>query len=292
MPRPLTVGVDGSPESLAAAQWAAGEAVLRDLPLRLVNVWQWPPQIPVGAVGGGPSGIWVQETLLSTRADLEKRHRGLRVTTEQVSGVPVRVLSEAADESEVMVLGSTGMGAVSGFLLGSVSAGVLARAHRPVVLVRATARAAEEDGVPGGGAPVVVGLDVSHRCDPLIGFAVDEALRREVPLRAVHVWQPPPMLAYDPTTVDPRAVAQMEERVREDLHEVVRPWAEGHPELRLDESVVRGDRARGLLGAAADAGLVVVGRRIHRVPLGVRVGPVAHAVLHHSECPVSVVAHD
>ncbi|MDX2784964.1 universal stress protein, partial [Streptomyces caniscabiei] len=47
MSRTVTVGIDGSPESLAAAAWAAREARLRALPLRLVNVWEMVPE-PMG----------------------------------------------------------------------------------------------------------------------------------------------------------------------------------------------------------------------------------------------------
>ncbi|MEU9573566.1 universal stress protein [Streptomyces massasporeus] len=43
--------------------------------------------------------------------------------------------------------------------------------------------------------------------------------------------------------------------------------------------------------AAAQAGLVVVRRRTHRPALGVRIGPVAQAVLHHAAAPVAVVPH-
>ncbi|GHG21430.1 universal stress protein [Streptomyces zaomyceticus] len=44
----VTVGLDGSEESLAAAAWAATEAVLREVPLRLVHVEEWPntPELP------------------------------------------------------------------------------------------------------------------------------------------------------------------------------------------------------------------------------------------------------
>ena len=40
MTRPITVGVDGTAESLAAVHWAAREAVRRSLPLRVVHAWE------------------------------------------------------------------------------------------------------------------------------------------------------------------------------------------------------------------------------------------------------------
>ncbi|MGW5699332.1 universal stress protein, partial [Streptomyces asiaticus] len=41
MPGTVTIGLDGSPESLAAADWAAREAQRRGLPLRLVHALDW-----------------------------------------------------------------------------------------------------------------------------------------------------------------------------------------------------------------------------------------------------------
>ncbi|MCT9080173.1 universal stress protein, partial [Streptomyces fulvoviolaceus] len=41
---PVIAGVDGSAESLAAAEWAAREAARRDRPLRLVHAWNWHPR--------------------------------------------------------------------------------------------------------------------------------------------------------------------------------------------------------------------------------------------------------
>ncbi|HET6858787.1 MAG TPA: universal stress protein, partial [Streptomyces sp.] len=40
----VAVGFDGSPESRAAAEWAAREAKLRDLPVQLIHVWEPVPE--------------------------------------------------------------------------------------------------------------------------------------------------------------------------------------------------------------------------------------------------------
>ncbi|MGW5474182.1 universal stress protein [Streptomyces chartreusis] len=65
MSRTVTVGLDGFPESLTAADWAAREERLRGLPLRLLHAWQWRPHACaplVGATlapaGSGPQREW------------------------------------------------------------------------------------------------------------------------------------------------------------------------------------------------------------------------------------------
>lgn len=53
MKKAVAVGVDGSPESLAAADWAAREAVLRGLPLRIVHALELSTPD-----GGGTRLVW------------------------------------------------------------------------------------------------------------------------------------------------------------------------------------------------------------------------------------------
>ena len=50
---PIVVGVDGSPHSLRALDWAAREAAARQRPLRIVHAFLWPlMQRPAGTAGG------------------------------------------------------------------------------------------------------------------------------------------------------------------------------------------------------------------------------------------------
>ncbi|GGW08713.1 hypothetical protein GCM10010230_56220 [Streptomyces narbonensis] len=50
-----------------------------------------------------------------------------------------------------------------------------------------------------------------------------------------------------------------------------------------------GRAAEHLIDAAADAPLLVVGRR--RAARGSHIGSTTHAVIHHAPCPVAVVPH-
>ncbi|MFC9046184.1 universal stress protein, partial [Streptomyces rochei] len=159
MTRTITVGLDGSPASLAAADWAAHEAQLRDLPLRLVTAWEWQAPAFAPATGLGvpvpPSDLQrasAQHLLAQARSRVGETRPGLRIDTDEIPGLPVPALLKAAEEAELLVLGSRGLSKAAGYLLGSVSHAVLASCERPVVLVRA-AEHGEEEAPAGAAAP-------------------------------------------------------------------------------------------------------------------------------------------
>jgi nucleotide-binding universal stress UspA family protein len=61
---------------------------------------------------------------------------GLQVTKVVIAGDPVEVLGDAADDADLLVVGSHGRGALARFLLGSVSHGILTQLDAPTVVVR------------------------------------------------------------------------------------------------------------------------------------------------------------
>ncbi|WP_338895182.1 universal stress protein [Streptomyces sp. TG1A-60] len=290
MIRPITVGLDGSPESLAAADWAAREAQRRDLPLHLVHAWIWQPHdVPV-AQDLDTQKHWALRILREAEEELRGRHPELTVSTEQISETAAEVLLGQAEKAEMLVLGSSGHGAIAGFLLGSVGQQVLARANSPVVMVRANARsAAKHDG-----GQVVVGLDdPGDPAAPLLEFAFGAAAARRTALRAVHAPSLPPLYGHGPVVGQ---LASQEGGItgqaEKALSDALKPWQEKYPQVPVDHTVDLARPSGVVLQAAAQAGLVVVGRRVHRPALGMRIGPVAHAVLHHAAAPVAVVPHD
>ncbi|MFF9060495.1 universal stress protein [Streptomyces sp. NPDC014882] len=301
MLRTVTVGLDGSRESRAAVEWAAREAKLRGLPLRIVHVWQPVPEPMAQAplLGAETQAHWTERIPREAAAGVGLRHPGVEVTGEQLSGPAGDVLAEAANSAELLVLGSRGLSGIGGFMIGSVGLSAVAHTERPVVLVRALEGAADEHepdpaGIPSAATPfrpVVLGLDTDHPDETLIGFAFEAARLRDTSLRVVHGWNPPPYHAYG-RPADPARHEALSLSAAGALSEALRPWRHKFPDVGVVEVSRRGSAAVHVVDAARAASLVVVGRRIRRSPFGAHIGHVTHAVLHHSTAPVAVVPHD
>jgi nucleotide-binding universal stress UspA family protein len=138
---PVVVGVDGSPRSRAALEFAAGEASLRGTRLHALHAYAHP-----GSAGPGDMQPLVYEEgrlrgeedrlVAEALTGLDERWPEVPVTREVAHGRPTRVLVEASRTAQLVVVGAQGRGELSGLLLGSVSQGVLRRADCPVAVVR------------------------------------------------------------------------------------------------------------------------------------------------------------
>ncbi|GHD97210.1 universal stress protein [Streptomyces naganishii] len=303
---PVSAGLDGRRASLAAADWAAREALLRDVPLRLVHAWEQPivPLASLAQAAVPPDPERSASLLAEARAYLTRRHPGLEVTTDRLTGDPVAALVAAADESGLLVLGSRGLGRTAGFLLGSVARSVVARAGRPVVLVRSPEPAAEEDGTDARAtddsgtraAPgdVVVGVDLDGPDDAVLAYAFEAAALRGAGLRIVHGHGPVDgegTGAVGPADglADGDALAVPAEGP---LAQALRPWQEKFPGVPVTAQASIGQAGSHLAEASKDAALLVVGRAARQAPVGAHIGPVTDAVLRHAQSPVAVVPHD
>ena len=301
MVRTVVVGLDGSTESRAAAEWAAREAKLRGLPLKIVHVWEPVPEPMAQAplLGAETQQHWSERVPREAAEGIRLRHPGIEVTTEQLTGGSADTLVKAAADAELLVLGSRGLSGFGGFMVGSVGLSVVAHAERPVVLVRAGEQAADEHepdpaGIPSAAGPyrpVVLGLDAASPDDAVIEFAFAEAARREIGLRVIHGWNLPPYYVYG-LSADAQLHDEIARQQAAVLAEALRPWRQKYPNVEVTEETPSGSPGVRLVDAAREASLVVVGRRIRRSPFGAHIGPVTHAVLHHATAPVAVVAHE
>ncbi|WP_234347409.1 universal stress protein [Streptomyces specialis] len=285
----VTVGLDGSSESLAAAGWAAGEARRRGLPLRLVHVWEAGAYSALPSVDGRTLRYWAERIPREAAEDLRSRFPGVDISYEQFTGAPARVLTgETAEGSGMLVLGTRGLGGLTGFLLGSVAQSAVAHAHGPVALVRP---GADGEAAAPAATDVVLGLDVADPPAALIDHAFDAAARRGARLRVVHAWRVPPVYGFSAATVEPGIAAVFAEDVARELADALRPWRAKYPGVEVVEQPVMGRPGRELAEAARDAAVLIVGRRARRARTGWHIGPVTHAVMHHAIAPVIVVPH-
>jgi nucleotide-binding universal stress UspA family protein len=137
----VVVGVDGSEVSEAAIQFAFEVAAVTGEPLTAVHVWHDPTRTGVGLLM--PPVLDQAEVLREERLMLSKSMSGWREKFPEVEvqelvvpGHPISVLSAAAEEARLLVVGSHGRGSIRSLVLGSVSHGVLHHASGAVAVVR------------------------------------------------------------------------------------------------------------------------------------------------------------
>lgn len=287
MSHTVTAGLDGSRESHAALDWAAAEAERREATLEIVQVHET-GAYPYSQLQDDQVEIDQAERVVKEVAEeIDRRHPGLHVTSQVVAGRPAIVLDEIASRSDLLVLGSRGLGGLRGFFVGSTALPAVAHARSPVVLVRA----GEEERQEGDG-DVVVGLRPDKAPEPILAFAFDAAVRRGASLRAVYGWDVPPAHRFRRRHETPQPDARQIEEQTEVLRAQLRPWRERYPTVETECRTVVGQPAVNLVDDAAEAALLVVGRRPHQHKVGTHIGAVTQAVMHHAAVPVAVVPHD
>ncbi|EMF51991.1 MULTISPECIES: universal stress protein [Streptomyces] len=285
---PLVVGVDGSEESYGAVDWAADEAALRGVPLRLVYASLW-EQYEGGALAhdlGRITDRILADTIVGAAAErAHRRQVGVKVTTEVLPERPVTVLLREGHDASALVLGTRGRSGLTELLLGSVSLAVAGRAECPVIVV---GRGPERR--PGIRTEQRVVLGIGDETSPAaVDFAFRAAAGRDATLRAVRAWRCPahestdhPLLAGEPARLHEQQAAEV-------LETALRAAAARHPSVRVRRHTVEGPARKVLVEASRDADLLVVGARRREGHFGLQLGRVAHAALHHAACPVAVV---
>ncbi|MFG3255349.1 universal stress protein [Streptomyces sp. NPDC048172] len=282
---PLAVGVDGSEPSLRALDWAADEAALRGVPLRVVHASLWARfEEPSGEDEGDVSDELARtERLVSSAVDrAARRDPAPEVSAVTVPGDAVPALLDQSRNALAVVTGSRGRGGIRGLLLGSVSLELAARADCPVVVVRGAD--------PGPGTHGRVTLGVGEEADSAaVRFAFQEAEARGCALHALRAWRCPTHELGDlPLTEDHPALAHARE-AQGLLDHALGSWRHKSPGVEVCQEAVEGTARKVLLEASSATDLLVIGAHRRQGHFGRQLGMVGHTVLHHAACPVAVV---
>lgn len=253
--RDVVVGVDGTPTGLHAVAWAAAEARLRGTSLRIVHAAPY---------ATGPLVHERPRAILARAFTVARRHEPrLRVTTALSEQDVVTALADASRTADLLVVGRLS-GHPGDALVPSCAPAVAEASHCPVTVLRTG------PGTPHAGErPVVVGVGQAERDAPVLEVAFADAQRHGCPLVVLH--------ADGAGGGGAPATGQ-----------ALEPWRQRHPDVPVEVRTGDGRAAAELLHLSVGARMVVVGTRGRRASTAVR-GSTSRTLLHHADCPVTVV---
>ncbi len=134
----IVVGVDGSSGAAHALQWAARQAGYCDATLEAVIAWQYPAFFgwaPVGVDSADFASI-AEKTLSDALNDVFGPQWPDWVQARVAEGYPAKILVDASEGADLLVVGSRGHAGFADALLGSVSTYCVHHACGPVTVIR------------------------------------------------------------------------------------------------------------------------------------------------------------
>jgi len=283
----IVVGVDGTPASRDALEWAVAQAGAGHRPLQVLSVVH-PAHISFAPTVPRPEPRVVEDgwhLVDSVVEELRARVPGLDVSGDLVTGDPREAMAAASEARSTVVVGHRDPRESRGLPTGEWLA---VHAHGPVVVVRGRR-------LPGPGRAVVLGLDTLAPS----AAAIDHARRAAVAWGAAlvvvtatgadRVSEDPDTGAVRPHATSSPAFEQTRTaQVRHAVHAAMHSPASRH---ELAVVVGHAPAARVLLEESSGAGLVVLGCRGRGRVRGAVLGSVSAAVLRNSTVTVAVV-HD
>ncbi len=264
----IAVGIDHSPESRAAARWAAAATGSDDRQLLLVHGYA-PPLMVQSLPGYRPDVAHesavslVDEVATELTRDFGVQHISTVVSHE----APIPLLTHVSDTADVLILGHHQLRWSERFAGGSISSALSGLSHCPVVTV--------PFGRPHSDGPVGLALDIDAPSEQALEVAFDRAMLTPRP----HVW----VVCAIPDALDADEISRRYERARE----LVKPWEARYPTCRVTIQLVPGQPHRTLAEVVPHPSLQVVTR-----PASTRwINSVARAMQRRSDWPIAVIDH-
>jgi nucleotide-binding universal stress UspA family protein len=134
--KPIVVGVDGTPASDRALEWALEEAVVRGCPLHVVNAWNFEALTD-----------WTETTAQRAQAESEaviekalqaaaaRRPELPEIVRRSLRGDAAETLERASEGAAMLVVASHTGHRIRQIVLGSTSMHVVRHAHAPIVVI-------------------------------------------------------------------------------------------------------------------------------------------------------------
>jgi nucleotide-binding universal stress UspA family protein len=281
----IAVGVDGSQAADRALRWAVREAELHGAAIDLVHAYVIHPYASLfGNTDRNLAEARLDEVIERNRALLDRVTWSS--TLVDATGTAVAALVDAAEDADLVVVGSRGAGGFARLTLGSTAYRTAAHAPAPVAVIAGD----DTDTDTAGDRSIVVGIDDAPVSRRALRWALEEAGCRATSVTVVHSYLLPidmaPAAALDQGRFE-RACAQARDAAAGLIDRVVGA-ARIPPGVEVSRIVDAGPPAGTLLDYA-EGRLLVVGTRGQGGLSHTVFGSVSQQVLHHADHPVVVV---
>ncbi len=280
----VVVGIDGSPHSFRAADWAADWAITHEQPLGLIAAHGLAPATQPESFADLVDVA--RENAESDLAEAVRRvtqtHPTLDVHSEVVQLGAAEALTSVSEHADTLVIGNRGLGPIKEKFLGGVATKVVTYSHCPVITVPLEASPAD--------GPIVVGLDGSQHSAHAAEFAFAHADLSGNRVVAVTSWSLD--VRFEAGLISSMPVpdfAAMDNALRSSLTEWLSPVVAKYPNVDVEQRVLEGNPAVSLLSAAEGASLLVVGSRGHGAFARLLLGSTSTEVVRAAECAVAIV---
>ena len=281
----VVVGIDGSPGSVAALDWAAAEAHRRGARLELLHVEIPAPPVVGMEAAAAPAAPLPDDSLPHFLHEAHQRVAvawpDLHIDVVATVGSPASSLIARSRMADVLVVGAHGRSMVARLLLGSVSHHVATRSACTSVVVRGPVHDAT--------APVAVGIDDSPTARYALEVGFMEASARGVPLVVFHAWQDLAPTGYGVSGLPPGLVEEMRAEAAALVESTLQGWPEKFPDVEVHTRVEHNHPVTAVVEESSRAQLVVLGAHGRGRFAGMDVGSVPSAAVREAHCPVMVV---
>ncbi len=272
---PLLVGVDDSPNASNAAAWALSIARAMDLPIKAVAAWTRPAH---SALHGIDDDISEMNTHTASAAAQSLHGAGLYgIEVTAIQAPAAEALLKTANElnASILVVGTRGLGPLSGLLLGSVSRRLLFTTDRPLILIPN-----QPTQHPKPLTRVLVGVDCSPVAQRVLTWSASFCADLGIPATIVR--------CTDPGCVRPPGhVERFDEQVRANTEEALTQLRDHSVEYTLEVSNLDPRVTLPETAARHQAGLIVIGT--HGAGHFSGLGGTASYLARHSPLPLAVI---
>ncbi|MDX1875122.1 universal stress protein [Mycolicibacterium sp. 120266] len=235
----VVVAIDGSRRAINVALWAVDEALVRDLPLRLLYAIEPHETVRLDSLCTAHDFAVAESAVRHAAMAIESTSRPVKIEVEIVYERLLTALAKASQSAAMVCVHSGCVGETPDMHRGAVLAQLLDESHCLVAVING-----EQTGQRD--SSVVTGFTDSPECPTVLGHAVDEARLRHAALRVATGWRPGFTDIHD-------------SHAKLNLERALARYRRLYPEVDIEAVAVAGNPINYLADNVDTVGLIVLG---------------------------------